>query len=62
MTNPAPRAQNGKGSKPRPVNKSKYDNAYDQINWLTKKRRGGKSEVVFKSKRDYDRKWECDDE
>jgi hypothetical protein len=29
--NPRPRAQNGKGSKPRKVNKSQYDENYDKI-------------------------------
>lgn len=29
--------QNGKGSKPRPVNKKQYNSNYDSINWGTKK-------------------------
>lgn len=30
--------QNGKGSKPRPINKSKYDSNYDFIKFNSKKR------------------------
>lgn len=29
--------QNGKGSKPRPVNKKVYNSNYDKINWSDKK-------------------------
>lgn len=28
----------GKGSKPRPVNKAKYDKNYQDINWKSKKK------------------------
>lgn len=35
-------SQNGKGSKPRPVNKKKYNENWDLINWNPKPKRSSK--------------------
>jgi hypothetical protein len=46
---------NGKGDKPRPVNKTEYDKNYDTIQWQTSKKstsqvkkKKGKSVFVYK--------------
>ena len=56
MSESKPRAQNGKGDANRIGDRKSFDNNYDQIQWASKRRRGGRAGSVMKDKTKYDRK------